>query len=108
MARAARQLPLVGDPVIDALFARFKVAAIEPVVSSVQSPEAIQAKYPARARRAPAGAMIPDLTRTYTLSLDPAADVLEAVAVFSQGLFVEHAEPNYLATMDAPKEVLRR
>ena len=107
MARAARQLPRVGDPAIDELFTRFKVAAVTPVFSSAQSPEAIRAKYPARAKRAPAGAVTPDLSRTYTLSLDPAADVLEAVAVFSLGPFVEHAEPNHLVTLDAPEETPR-
>ena len=103
-AREANQLPTIGIESLDALVAKYAVTLIEPVFPQAQDPDAIRLKFPERARRAPAGAELPDLSRTYKLTFDPQKDVLEALVDFLADPSIESAEPDYLATIQAPPE----
>ena len=95
-------------PSLNTLFQQYGVSAIEPVFPGTHSPKEINAKFPERAKRAPEGSEILDLSTTYKLTLDPQADVLAAAAAFSADPMVEYAEPNRLMTIQSSEKGLPR
>lgn len=103
-ARSQGRFPTVEIPSLNTLFQQYGVSAIEPVFAGTQSPEEIRAKFPERAKRAPEGVEIPDLSTTYLLTMDPHADVLAAVAAFAADPNVEYAEPNRILTIQSSEE----
>ena len=103
-ARAANTLPMVGIESLDVLMATYGVTNIEPVFLQAQDPDAIREKFPDRSRRAPPGAEVPDLSRTYKLTLDPDNNLAGVLIAFLNDPHVELAEPNYTATIQVPPE----
>ena len=103
-ARANGTLPRTGIASLDALFARYEVATIEPVFARAPSADTVRAKYPQRARRAPPDATLPDLSRAYRLTLKRDADVRQAAHLFSADPHVESAQPNALVTIQPARE----
>lgn len=83
---------------LDALNHRYGVTKIEPVFPNQPDPEAIKRKYPQRARRAPPGAVAPNLAHIYKLTLRKDADILNAAVDYGLARDVEYAEPNYVVT----------
>jgi len=105
-ARAAGTFPTTGIDSLDALFTRYAVTAIERVFpKEATDAEAIKAKYPERSQRIPPGAEVPDLGRTYKLTLNPTPNLQEVIAAFASDPHVESAQPNYIATVQPHEEI---
>lgn len=100
--RAGRPATRTGIAWFDALGARFGLSAIEPVFGVVQDPETVRRRFPARARRAPAGSQAPDLEHVYRLRFSPDIIPQAAAAAYGAQPEVEYAQPNYLATIQQP------
>ena len=85
-----------GIASIDALIAEHGVVDITPLFPEGEDPTAIDAKFPARAKRARPGAGSVGLSRIYKLSLAPGQSVEAAVEAFALDPHVEYAQPNRL------------
>ena len=84
---------------VQELLDRYQVVSAEPLFAGSMDAEAIKAKFPERAKRAPAGAVMPDLSGTYVIHLPPGSDIQAVVADFSKHSAVAYAQPDYIATI---------
>ena len=103
-ARARGTLPVIGIASLDALVSAYGVTAIEPAFPHAPDLDAVKARLPERAQRAPPDANSSGLSRFYTLHFDPAINVQQAVAAFSANPYIESAQPDYLATTYSHQE----
>ncbi len=104
-ARATGAITATGIASLDALLSRYGVVTIEPVFQGPSDSDAINARFPERAKRAPRGAAPPDLGGFFKLSLKPDANIPDAVSAFGLDPNVDVAQPNYTITINQPSTV---
>ena len=84
---------------LDVLGQRYGVTTIVPLIRHHTDPEAIKAKFPGRAKRAPPGAQPQGLRHIYTFQLRSDVNLLQAVTDFGSHPDIEYAQPNYRVTI---------
>ncbi len=107
--------PYTGSSHLDTLHQRYGVTAMQPLFPLPQAaarrrtrPDAsaaeweahvqgVRGRYATRARRADAGARMPDLSTIYTLTASADTDIRQLAAEYAADPSVEYAEPNYIA-----------
>ena len=91
---------------IDALNARHGAAALEPVFKALHKRiregktqeiinQQVNSRFASRAKRAPRGGHIPDLSRTYKITVRGGEPIEKVLSDYRQNPLVEYAEPNY-------------
>lgn len=107
LRQPAAMKPVAGSPSLDTINARFGVRKAVPLFRKAQARSMAQAaadfsakaqtvkdKFPVRSRRAPAGAVIPDLSNIYVLEVSTDTDLKALAETLSRDPSVEYALPD--------------
>jgi len=96
---------LTTDSYLDGLNQKFQVVKISKLHQKTRTAEEVKQKFPQRAKRAPKGALIPELGYTYKLEFsNKDLNILELCDAYAKDTNIEYAQPNYLATVQKDKE----
>ncbi len=101
-ARHAGTLPRVDIASLNELLIRYGVTQIEPAFPGSLTSDEVARRFPRRAARAPAKASIPDLSRTYLLTMTSRDDPATIASAFAADPHVEAAQPNQIMTVQPP------